>query len=115
MDIIAIKGLLHCQVFLLLEPENLNEFLFFNSGFIRGCSILFNKFLCNILKEYTAKFYLHDDITSLIAHVLGDIHFLDDKLMLYRQHDKNVTGNVNNNDIRSIIKKSIEYRWRCFN
>ncbi|KJG09214.1 glycosyltransferase family 2 protein [Photobacterium kishitanii] len=100
------KGVITLPSISTVRAENLNEFLFFNSGY-QGCSILFNKFLCNMLKEYTAKFYLHDDITSLIAHVFGDVHFLDDKLMLYRQHDKNVTGNVNNNDIRSIIKRAL--------
>lgn len=100
------KGIITLPSISTVRAENLNEFLFFNSGY-QGCSIFFNRFLCNMLKEYTANFHLHDDITSLIAHVFGDVYFLDDKLMLYRQHDKNVTGNVNQNDIKSIIKRAL--------
>jgi glycosyltransferase involved in cell wall biosynthesis len=74
-----------------LHAKNLNEFLFFNSGY-QGCSILFNQPLAEMAKNYTADFYMHDDIISLLAHTFGDVYFLDKSLMLYRQHDNNVTG-----------------------
>lgn len=74
-----------------LHAKNLNEFLFFNSGY-QGCSILFNQPLAEMAKNYSADFYMHDDIISLLAHTFGDVHFLDKPLMLYRQHDNNVTG-----------------------
>lgn len=73
---------------------SLNEFLFFNAGY-QGCSILFNKALCQLAKDYKAEYYhMHDDIISLMAHTFGDVFFLNKALMLYRQHDKNVTGNI---------------------
>lgn len=74
-----------------LHAQTLNEFLFFNSGY-QGCSILFNQPLVKMAQNYTADFYMHDDIISLLAHTFGDVYFLDKPLMLYRQHDKNVTG-----------------------
>jgi rhamnosyltransferase len=74
-----------------LHAQTLNEFLFFNSGY-QGCSILFNQPLAKMAQHYTADFYMHDDIISLLAHTFGDVYFLDKPLMLYRQHDKNVTG-----------------------
>lgn len=74
-----------------LHAKNLNEFLFFNSGY-QGCSILFNQPLAEMAQSYTADFYMHDDIISLLAHTFGDVYFLDKPLMLYRQHDNNVTG-----------------------
>lgn len=74
-----------------LHASNLNEFLFFNSGY-QGCSILFNSSLCTMAKNYTADFYMHDDIVSLLGHTFGDVYFLNKPLMLYRQHDYNVTG-----------------------
>lgn len=76
------------------HANSLNEFLFFNSGY-QGCSILFNRVLCNIVSNYQASyFHLHDDVVSLIAHSLGKVLFLDECLMLYRQHEQNVTGNI---------------------
>lgn len=74
-----------------LHANNLEEFLFFNSGY-QGCSILFNQPLAEMAQNYTADFYMHDDIISLLAHTFGDVYFLDKPLMLYRQHDNNVTG-----------------------
>lgn len=74
-----------------LHAKNLQEFLFFNSGY-QGCSILFNRPLAQMAQNYTADFYMHDDIISLIAHTFGEVYFLDKPLMLYRQHDRNVTG-----------------------
>ncbi|MFZ2969133.1 MAG: glycosyltransferase family 2 protein [Sulfuricurvum sp.] len=74
-----------------LHAKNLNEFLFFNSGY-QGCSILFNQPLAMMAQNYTADFYMHDDIISLLAHTFGDIYFLNTPLMLYRQHETNVTG-----------------------
>jgi len=74
-----------------LHAKNLNEFLFFNSGY-QGCSILFNRPLTEMAQNYTADFYMHDDIISLLVHTFGDVYFLNKPLMLYRQHDNNVTG-----------------------
>ena len=76
------------------HAKNLNQFLFFNAGY-QGCSVMFNKELNNVCSNYKADyFYMHDDVVSLIAHTFGEVYFLPKKLMLYRQHSKNVTGNI---------------------
>lgn len=85
------KGTILSQSVSHLHASSLNEFLFFNAGY-QGCSILFNRPLTVMAQNYTADFYMHDDIISLLAHTFGDVHFLNKPLMLYRQHDKNVTG-----------------------
>jgi len=75
-------------------PKNLNDFLFSNSGY-HGSSILFNKSLYILAANYKPNFfYLHDDIVSLLAHVFGRVYFLPKKLMLWRLHPSNVTGNL---------------------
>lgn len=74
--------------------RTLNEFLFFNGGY-QGCSILFNKKLCSLMSNYKPNiFFMHDDIASILAHSFGSVYFLPKPLMLYRQHEKNVTGNI---------------------
>lgn len=74
--------------------KNLREFLFFNAGY-QGCNVLFNRALTEYLATYKGGyFYMHDDVTSLIAHTFGHVFFMSDKLMLYRQHERNVTGNI---------------------
>lgn len=77
----------------LLQANRLEEFLFFNGGY-QGCSMLFNRSLNRLMVAHQAPFFLHDDIASMLAHVFGRVYFLPQCLMLYRQHDANVTGNV---------------------
>ena len=77
------------------HAKSLREFLFFNAGY-QGCSMLFNQRLCRMAAEYQSDyFYMHDDVVSLLAHSFGRVYFLPKKLMLYRQHSSNVTGNIN--------------------
>lgn len=73
------------------HASDLNGFLFFNGGY-QGCSIMFNQAMVDLLKDYRGVVHLHDDITSLAAHALGNVYFLPKKLMLYRQHIRAVTG-----------------------
>lgn len=76
------------------HAKSLRQFLFFNSGY-QGSSLLFNRNLCKLAAEYRANyFYMHDDVVSLLAHTFGQVFFLPKKLMLYRQHASNVTGNI---------------------
>lgn len=84
-------GVITSQSISHLHASTLNEFLFFNAGY-QGCSILFNQPLAVMAQNYTADFYMHDDIISLLGHAFGNVHFLSKSLMLYRQHDTNVTG-----------------------
>lgn len=87
------KGIITIESISTLHATSLNEFLFFNAGY-QGCSILMNHTLAQIFREYKESFYMHDNIISLIAHTLGKVSFLPLKLMLYRQHSNNVTGNI---------------------
>lgn len=76
------------------HAKNLREFLFFNAGY-QGSSMLFNHKLCLMAAEYKGEFFfMHDDVVSLLAHCFGYVHFIPKKLMLYRQHMHNITGNI---------------------
>jgi len=88
------SGIIVSQKVWLWYAKNVKEFLFFNSGY-QGCNILFNNSLNELAKNYKAEyFYMHDDVISLLAHVFGKVYFIKKQLMLYRQHDNNVTGNI---------------------
>lgn len=91
------------------HATELNGFLFFNGGY-QGCSIMFNQAMVKFLSGYKGSLHLHDDITSLAAHALGEVHFLPKKLMLYRQHAKAVTGMKNfNGNLMSKINSEVNY------
>lgn len=91
------------------HATDLNGFLFFNGGY-QGCSIMFNRAMVRFLSEYKGVIHLHDDITSLAAHALGEVYFLPKKLMLYRQHAKAVTGMKSfNGKLISKINSEVNY------
>jgi rhamnosyltransferase len=80
---------------------------FFNSGY-RGYSMLFNHRQCKMSAEYRGDyFYMHDDVVSLLAHCFGHVYFLPKKLMLYRQHASNITGNIDNS-IYSYLRRAFD-------
>jgi len=77
-----------------------------SNGGYQGCSMIFNKRLCIMAARYRADYcFLHDDVVSLLAHCFGRVYFLPKKLMLWRQHESNVTGNLL--DIRSYLKRAL--------
>lgn len=77
-----------------LHANSVREFLFFNSGY-QGSSMIFNRSLCDMASHYRAEyFHMHDDVIALLGHVFGRVSFLPKPLMLYRQHARNVTGNI---------------------
>lgn len=86
------------------HAKSLKEFLFFNSGY-QGSSMLFNRRLCIMAAEYRATYYyMHDDVVALLAHSFGLVYFVPKKLMLYRQHASNATGNMNI-DLHSYLRR----------
>lgn len=88
------EGVITIKSVSLLHALSIREFLFFNSGY-QGCSMLFNRPLCQMASKYRAEFFhMHDDVVALLAHVFGRVHFLPKALMLYRQHARNVTVNI---------------------
>lgn len=88
-------------------PKNINQLLFLNSG-MQGCSAIFNRKMLNLLMSYRGKLSMHDHILHLFGICLGEIEYMPNSLMLYRNHDKNVTGNtsISSTDINQIIKNN---------
>jgi len=85
------------------HAKYLRDFLFINSGY-QGSSMFFNRRLCMMAAEYRANYYMHDDVVALLAHCFGRVCFMPKKLMLYRQHESNATGNINN-DFSSHLRR----------
>lgn len=74
-----------------IHPKVLRDTLFFNSG-IQGCSVMINAQLLALLKPFPAQVVMHDHLLTMGAAVFGTINYIDEVLMWYRQHDRNVTG-----------------------
>lgn len=76
----------------LVDITSLEDFLFLNAGAL-GCTIMANKKAVEIAKAFTGELAMHDHLLCLIGTVFGKVGFINDKLMLYRQHAANTTGN----------------------
>lgn len=57
-----------------------------------GCTVLFNATLKNLISEISPAIRMHDWWIALIAASMGQIVYLDEPLLLYRQHTGNVVG-----------------------
>lgn len=77
----------------LTYPQTLRQFLFLNSG-MQGCAAIFNRAMQKLLVTWQGECAMHDHILHLFAITLGGIEYLSLPLMLYRQHEHNVTGDT---------------------
>lgn len=89
-------------------PKKINHFLFLNSG-MQGCVAIFNRSMREILMSYKGTLAMHDHILHMSGLCLGEVHYLPVSLMLYRNHENNVTGNTatSSSNIKQIIKNNL--------
>ena len=75
---------------------------------VAGCSIMFNKSLCEYIQRKkidASKILMHDSWVMLIALCFGHVNVVDKSTILYRQHSSNSVGA---NDVRKfsyVIKR----------
>ncbi len=60
-----------------------------------GCTTMFNKAVADMIIKFPSLARYHDWWVGLIAATFGEVSFLDEPTMLYRQHGKNVVGSQN--------------------
>lgn len=84
-------------------PKDINSLLFLNSG-IQGCASIFNASMRELMLKWDGALAMHDHLLHLLGCTVGKIYYENLPLMLYRNHEHNVTGNTrtNKNDIRTI-------------
>ncbi|MEC3879544.1 glycosyltransferase family 2 protein [Parapedobacter sp. 10938] len=85
-----------------IHPSTLRDTLFFNSG-IQGCAVIFNRQLMDILRPFPDTIAMHDHLITMGAVTFGQIVYLDEVLVWYRQHSKNATGNQPRGTFRKLI------------
>lgn len=57
-----------------------------------GCCIGFKKHVLDMALPFPRNLPMHDWWLGLIAELVGNVAFIDDKLVLYRRHGKNVSS-----------------------
>ena len=90
-----------------IEPtrDKLNHLLLHN--IVTGCTVMVNRALAENVKTIPNEAIMHDWWMAIVASAFGKIAYIDEPLMLYRQHGSNDTG-AKNYGWGYFIKKFIE-------
>lgn len=77
--------------------------------YIYGCTMLFNKSLLNKINPVPSCAENHDYWVSLVASIVGNIVYLSQKSLLYRQHSNNVTANYKSSIFTERLKRILNF------
>lgn len=93
-------------------PKNPDAHFYFQMNNVTGCVSMINNSLKeyvfsdpNVLKNNSDKILMHDSFFASIASEFGRKIFIDEPLILYRQHGNNVCGVGEGWNLKSFIKK----------
>lgn len=96
------------QKFINYHRNNLQDSLFLNGG-IHGCCTMINRLtlerINHVFPDYV---YMHDHFVTILSVTFGQTVYIDKALMLYRQHDSNVTGNIETSFFKK-LKTFLDY------
>lgn len=84
------------------SKDSLNRLLLHNT--VTGCTMMINRALAEKIKNIPHEAIMHDWWVAMVASAFGKIAYIDESLMLYRQHGKNDTG-AKQYGLRYFIKK----------
>lgn len=59
---------------------------------VTGCAAVVNRPLVNLAIEHKDLFKYHDECSAVIAALFESVYFIEQPLILYRQHSNNVVG-----------------------
>lgn len=79
---------------------------------VTGCTMMINNLLRTLAlkKETSENMIMHDWYLSILACAFGNIGFVDEPLILYRQHGNNEVGAKNTKSIDYLIKKATKIK-----
>jgi glycosyltransferase involved in cell wall biosynthesis len=94
-----------------IRPEKINLATLLYGNVVTGCTIIINYQMAQEFFLMDNGKYLHDEWLSLIAYSFGKVRFLRDKLILYRQHESNITFSEDYKTFKfgEQIKEDIDY------
>lgn len=94
------------------DPSDRNPLNLLLRNTITGCTVLCNRVLIKQTIDYFDLFSMHDEALAVCAALSDNIYYVNEKLVLYRQHDNNVVGAHAKNGSSSLLKTKIaSYRY----
>lgn len=93
----------------MLNPnvKKVNRILAYNN--VTGCTMMLNKKLLEMCVCGSTDIFMHDWWCALIAAAFGEIKYLKEQTIDYRQHVHNTIGASNNKNIRTVLKKASQF------
>lgn len=76
-------------------PASLGVNVLLNENYAWGCTLILNQAAVKVIQHIPSELVNHDYYIALVLSAFGQISLIDKDLVLYRQHEKNVSGNVN--------------------
>ena len=74
---------------------------------VYGCTMMINRVLAEKVKYIPPEAENHDYWIALVASIYGNIIYLQEKTLLYRQHQKNVSGNFDNDSLKKRMQRIV--------
>ncbi len=75
-------------------PKELKLEVLINENYAWGCTLILNQAAVQKIKHIPTDAVNHDYYVALVVSAFGKNLLIDEDLILYRQHEKNVSGNV---------------------
>ncbi|MCZ4224354.1 glycosyltransferase family 2 protein [Pedobacter rhodius] len=77
-------------------PAELTLRVLLNENYAWGCTMILNRAAVDLIKHIPPESVNHDYYIALVVSAFGRISLINKDLVLYRQHQNNVSGNVEN-------------------
>ncbi len=94
-----------------VDPRTNNVCDLLISNAVTGCTVVANRQLLDVSYEYKELFHHHDACCAIFASIYKNKFYIDEQLILYRQHGRNVVGAPKK---RIFIKRAHRYIKRFF-
>lgn len=95
-------------------PRNLALPVLLNENYAWGCTIIINQAAIKKIQHIPVGSVNHDYYIALVVAAFGKNILLDDHLILYRQHQKNVSGNVDKMTFVSRLNRYLRVKTTMF-
>ncbi len=89
-------------------PDALDFNILLTENHAYGCTMILNRSLIEKIRHIPETAENHDYWVALVACTLGKAILNPDKLICYRQHSSNVSGNVNRSQISSRLNRYVK-------
>jgi glycosyltransferase involved in cell wall biosynthesis len=94
-----------------IKPGKVNFTRLLYGNVVTGCTMIINYPMAEEFFNMDKGNYLHDEWLALIAYSFGKVKFLNERLVLYRTHENNITFSQNNKapGVIELIKEDLDH------